>query len=282
MTYQELKGKLAERYGDVEAAAVARYLLEMKYGLTMADVACGRTETTDEALLRTDLARLTAGEPVQYVVGEAEFRGRRYRVQPGVLIPRPETAELVDWCLELRADNNLGPHPALLDIGTGSGCIACSLAVEWPEAVVSAWDISETALAVARENAGRVGAKLRLEQRDALQLDPSEPVGWDVIVSNPPYVCRREAAAMEAHVLNYEPEEALFVPDDDALCFYRAIAEYARHRLNPGGWLYFEINPLYAEELRGLLELMGFERVLSRDDQFGKTRMMRAWKKTSR
>jgi len=169
MKYQELKNRLAKRYGAAEAAAVVRYLLEMKYGLSMVDVACGKTETLDELQLSADLQRLENGEPVQYVVGEAEFFGRRLHVNPSVLIPRPETEELVSWCLELRNDSDLSNHPAILDIGTGSGCIACTLAAEWPEAKVSAWDISEEALQVARENAERLQVHVLFEQRDALK-----------------------------------------------------------------------------------------------------------------
>ena len=276
MTYQELKKRLQQQYGDGEATAVARYLVELKYGLSMADVACGGVETLDNSALAADVARLLDGEPVQYVVGEAEFCGRRFIVRPGVLIPRPETEELCRWILE---DNGLWSEGCeILDIGTGSGCIAVTLAAELPKAAVTAWDISETALAIARENADRIGIPVKFENQDIIHY--SLPTGeggtsFSLIVSNPPYVCRNEAEQMEAHVLEHEPHEALFVPDDDALVFYRAICRFGQHALLPGGWLYFEINPLYAEDLFALMSEMGYVDVETRQDQFGKTRMIR-------
>lgn len=276
MTYQELKKRLQQRYSDGEATAVARYLVEIKYGLLMADVACGGVETLDDAALAADIARLLESEPVQYVVGEAEFCGRRFFVRPGVLIPRPETEELCRWILE---DNGLWSEGCeILDIGTGSGCIAVTLAAELPKAAVTAWDISETALAIARENADRLGIQVKFENQDIIHYSLSTGEGgasFSLIVSNPPYVCRSEAEQMEAHVLEHEPHEALFVPDDDALVFYRAICRLGQHALLPGGWLYFEINPLYSDELMALMSEMGYVDVETRQDQFGKTRMIR-------
>ena len=274
MTYQELKKRLQQRYSDGEATAVARYLVEMKYGLSMADVACGGVETLDEATLANDVERLLDGEPVQYVVGEAEFCGRRFVVRPGVLIPRPETEELCHWILEGRGAWREGCR--ILDIGTGSGCIAVTLAAELPKAAVMAWDISEAALAVARENADRLDISIKFEKQDIFQYSLLTGAPFSLIVSNPPYVCRSEAEQMEAHVLEHEPHEALFVPDDDALVFYRAICRLAQHVLLPGGWLYFEINPLYADELMALMSEMGFVDMETRQDQFGKTRMIRS------
>ncbi len=289
MKYQELKRQLMQRYDDSEAAAVARYLLEMKYGLSMADVACGDVEQLDDNALTADVTRLLSGEPVQYVVGEAEFCGRRFIVRPGVLIPRPETEELCHWILSvLNASPFLG-KASILDIGTGSGCIAVTLAAELPNASVSAWDISERALAVAHENADRLNVPVKFEKQDILHY--SLPTGegrvgaldcglfpFSLIVSNPPYVCRSEAAQMEPHVLEHEPHEALFVPDDDALLFYRVIACLGSQLLQPGGWLYFEINPLYADDLMSLMKEMGYADVETRQDQFGKTRMIRGRK----
>ena len=289
MKYQELKRQLKQRYDDSEAAAVARYLLEMKYGLSMADVACGGVEQLDDNALTADVMRLLSGEPVQYVVGEAEFYGRRFIVRPGVLIPRPETEELCHWILSaLDASPFLG-KASILDIGTGSGCIAVTLAAELPEASVSAWDISERALAVAHENADRLGVPVKFEKQDILHnsLPTGEGRGgaldcglspFSLIVSNPPYVCRNEAAQMEPHVLEHEPHEALFVPDDDALLFYRVIAHLGLQLLQLGGWLYFEINRLYADDLMALMKEMGYADVETRQDQFGKTRMIRGRK----
>ena len=278
-----------QRYDDSEAAAVARYLLEMKYGLSMADVACGGVEQLDDNALTADVTRLLNGEPVQYVVGEAEFYGRRFIVRPGVLIPRPETEELCQWVLSaLNASPFLG-KASILDIGTGSGCIAVTLAAELPEASVSAWDVSDEALVIANENATRLGVSVKFEKQDVLHYSLPTGEGWggasdsgpapfSLIVSNPPYVCRSEAAQMEPHVLEHVRHEALFVPDDGALLFFRVIAHLGLQLLQPGGWLYFEINPLYADDLMSLMKEMGYADVETRQDQFGKTRMIRGRK----
>ena len=266
MSYEELWKPLTKLYDAREAKAIARLVLEERFGLTMADVLCGKTG--DDAVLRHIQQRLLQGEPVQYVLGVAEFGGRQFRVAPGVLIPRPETLELCQWVEEERGIT-------ILDIGTGSGCIACTLAAELPEAQVTAWDISEAALSVARENAKRTNVHVSFEQVDALNI-PLTPDKWDIIISNPPYICERERAAMERHVLDYEPSLALFVPDDDPLLFYRAIADYARQSLTAGGSLFFEINPLYAEQLQSLLSSMSYHHIEVRDDQYGKPRMIKA------
>ena len=266
MSYEELWKPLTKLYDAREAKAIARLVLEERFGLTMADVLCGKTG--DDAVLRHIQQRLLQGEPVQYVLGVAEFGGRQFRVAPGVLIPRPETLELCQWVEEERGIT-------ILDIGTGSGCIACTLAAELPEAQVTAWDISETALAIAQENAKRTNVHVSFEQVDALNI-PLTPDKWDIIISNPPYVCEQERAAMERHVLDYEPSLALFVPDDDPLLFYRAIADYARQSLTAGGSLFFEINPLYAEQLKSLLSAMSYHHIEVRDDLYGKPRMIKA------
>ena len=283
MTYQELWRPLTAIYGAGEAQAIARMVLELSFGLTMADVLCGRMPD-DEALLPI-CQRLLAGEPVQYVIGEAEFGGRRFRVAPGVLIPRPETLELCQWILEERerikegrGERREARGSSVLDIGTGSGCIACTMAAEWPEAVVSAWDVSEDALVIARENAKRTNVHVSFLQVDILQpstFNP-QPSTFNIIVSNPPYVCENEKAQMSPHVLDYEPHQALFVPDDNPLLFYRAIAHFACRALTPGGSLFFEINPLYASELTDLLHALPFHDVEIRNDQFDKPRMIKA------
>ncbi len=274
MSYEELWKPLTKLYDAREAKAIARLVMEERFGLTMADVLCGKTG--DDAVLRHIQQRLLQGEPVQYVLGVAEFGGRQFRVAPGVLIPRPETLELCQWVQEERKEER-GERRGItiLDIGTGSGCIACTLAAELPEAQVTAWDISEAALAIAQENAKRTNVHVSFEQVDALNI-PLTPDKWDIIVSNPPYVCEQERAAMERHVLDYEPSLALFVPDDDPLLFYRAIADYARQSLTAGGSLFFEINPLYAEQLKSLLSAMSYHHIEVRDDQYGKPRMIKA------
>jgi release factor glutamine methyltransferase len=164
---------------------------------------------------------------------------------------------------------------SILDIGTGSGCIAITLAADLPKAEVTAWDISGEALQVARENAKRLHFNVIFELADALNT-PLDHERWDVIVSNPPYICNKEREAMEQNVLDYEPHTALFVPDDDPLLFYRAIAEYGNKALKSDGWLYFEINPLYAEPLRELLSAMSYQDLEIKNDQYGKQRFIRA------
>ena len=273
MTYPEFWRPLTALYGEGEAKAVARLVMEEHFGLSMADVLCGRMG--DEAELRQIQQRLLTGEPVQYVLGRAEFGGRWFHVAPGVLIPRPETYELCQWCLP---PDPSGWRGNILDIGTGSGCIACTLAAELPHAKVAAWDISEAALAIAQDNARRLHVNVIFSQIDILQLSiiNCQLSIYDVIISNPPYICQRERTAMERNVLDYEPSLALFVPDDDPLLFYRAIADYARQALKSGGALYFEINPLYAAELQSLLSKMAYHAIELREDQYGKPRMMKA------
>lgn len=283
MNFENLWRSLVVRYDEGEARAVARWLLEVGFGLTMTDVVCGRMEQlSDGALqeLHQMQQRLLQGEPVQYVVGLADFGPRQFRVSPHVLIPRPETYELCQWLTDCCRETNGSSAEAglhILDIGTGSGCIACTLAADLPEAQVTGWDISEGALSVARENAKRANVLVSFNQADALSLK-AETACWQVIVSNPPYICQQEAAYMEPHVLEHEPHEALFVPDNDPLLFYRAIAHYSLHALTCGGMLFFELNPLYAEACRLMLTELGFGGIALRPDQFGKQRFIKAIK----
>ena len=278
MSYRELCNRLQPLYDKGEAQAIVQLVLETRFQLSLADALCGKVtelSANDRMDLEKIVCRLEAGEPVQYVLGETEFCGRYFHVERGVLIPRPETEELCRWILSSR--NGLPEKPEILDVGTGSGCIAITLAAELPESCVTAWDISSEALNVARENAKRAHVHMSFEQQDVLGKDLlSDTRQWHLIVSNPPYICQKEAALMANHVLNYEPHTALFVPDNDALLFYRAIARYALTALLPGGWLYFEINPLYATDLTALLAGMEFDNIELRDDQFGKKRFVRA------
>ena len=267
MTFEEFWRPLTQVYEQGEAKAVAQFVFEMRYGLSMADMLCGRTG--DEAELRQIQGRLLQGEPVQYVLGLAEFGPLSFHVEPGVLIPRPETYELCQWSIESFKGGSI------LDIGTGSGCIACTLAAALPQAAVTAWDISETALNIARENAKRTNVHVSFEQVDALNPPPTT-LHWDIIISNPPYICEQERTAMERNVLDYEPAVALFVPDDAPLLFYRAIAEYGQEALKPGGWLYLEINPLYVNDVQHLLSAMSYLDIEIKEDQYGKQRMIRA------
>ena len=280
MTYAELWGRLTGLYGEGEAKAIARMVFEVRYGLMLSDLLMGRDAEVPQDEVEWLAQRLEQGEPVQYVLGQAEFGGRWFTVTPDVLIPRPETYELCEWSLSPQPSAfSLQPSPQILDIGTGSGCIAITLALALPKAEVTAWDISEKALAVARENARRLGANVTFEQVDILSplsslLSPQK--SFSLIVSNPPYICEKEKALMERNVLDHEPELALFVPDDDALLFYRAIARFAREALLPKGLLYFEINPTYRDELVAMLANMGFTEIEVKADQFGKQRMLKA------
>lgn len=273
MTYRELWQSLASRYTEQEAKAVARYLLEVGYGLSMADILSGASERIPDEKLTADQRRLLSGEPVQYVVGKAEFGGRMFRVTPSVLIPRPETLELTEW----EASECNAPE-RILDIGTGSGCIAVTLALAHPDAYVEGWDISSDALEIARQNARDLNASVCFRQVNVLGILPTEGIVWTTIISNPPYICRKEAAEMEAHVLDHEPHQALFVPDEDPLLFYRMIAQYGRKTLTDGGWLYFEINPACHQELTEMLDEMGYFCIETRKDQFGRFRFVRARK----
>ena len=276
MTYDNFWRRLAVHYGPDEAKAMARWVLEARFGLSLADVLCGKDKqlsADDQTLLEEIAQRLERAEPVQYVLGWADFCGRRFCVEPGVLIPRPETEELCRWIVADCADS----RPRLLDVGTGSGCIAATLALELPGSRVTAWDVSPDALRQAAANARRLGAGVDFERRDALTtIGAADADRWDLIVSNPPYVCEREAADMDANVLDYEPRLALFVPDDDPLRFYRAIADYALAALRRGGSLYFEINPLYAADVDQSLSDRGFCRIEARADMAGKTRFYKA------
>lgn len=283
MTYSQLWRRLLPLYDEREAKAVVRTLLEERFNLTLTDLytdGLDRLTNEEKVRMETLLNRLEAGEPVQYVVGEARFCGRDYMVAPGVLIPRPETEML---CKEVISAYNR-PYCALqppeplrvLDIGTGSGCIAVTLALDLWNCTVTAWDISGDALIIARENAHRLQAHVNLELQDALNPDETalNAPPFDIIVSNPPYICTRESKDMAKHVLAYEPHMALFVPDDDPLLFYRSIARYGLSHLKPSGMLAFEINPIYAEETCKMLEHMGYEQIESKEDQYGKERIV--------
>ena len=278
MTYQELCKSLASRYPEREAKAVIRYLLEVGYGLSMADIISGAAESIPSDEMGKKLRRLLNGEPVQYVVGKAVFGGRIFRVTPDVLIPRPETYELCQWVKEKEREERKEERDySILDIGTGSGCIAITLALDMPQAKVEAWDISVDALTVARENAQELQANVKFEQVDVLSSLPAQGgLGWVSIISNPPYICQKEAAEMEQHVLDHEPHQALFVPDEDPLLFYRAIAKYGQKALQKNGQLYFEINPAYYQELTKMLDEMGYSEIETHKDLFGRNRMIKA------
>ena len=296
-TYQQLWQSLTPLYDAGEAQAIVRTVLDVKYGMTLTDIICGKVNelSADEGRkLEEIIIRLQKGEPVQYVLGEADFAGRPFHVEPGVLIPRPETAELCQWIekdmieksivsSEDSPEDSSGNSPQatddarlILDICTGSGCIAITLGLNIPNSEVTGWDISEDALRIAQGNVEMLKARnVRIEYQDALAL-PKAAEAADLIVSNPPYICEKEKADMEKNVLEHEPSLALFVPDEDPLKFYRAIAEYASSALKSGGALYFEINPIYEKETREMLQELDFKDIETKEDAFGKKRMMRA------
>lgn len=297
MTYNQLWKRLTVIYNEREAQAIVRTVLDALFGMSLTDICLGKVtqlSADDTTRLEKIMQRLEKSEPVQYVLGAEWFAGRLFDVAPGVLIPRPETEDLVKWaCDEAKEkekeDNSKEergkeekevskkeevPHPSILDIGTGSGCIAITVALALPQARVTAWDISTDALAIAAGNAHRLGARVRFEHQDALSA-PDDEERWDVIVSNPPYICDRERADMSDNVLSYEPELALFVPDSDPLLFYRAIARYASKALKPGGRLLFETNTAYAHEVAQAMADEGFTAIEVRNDCFGKPRMVK-------
>ena len=287
MTYDDIWHRLGGVYDQREARAVARMLVEEKFSLSFADIICGGVEAlpdADKQWIEAAVKRLEQGEPIQYVLGWAWFGGLKFNVRSGVLIPRPETEWLVD---------NICAHPApsndrplrILDIGTGSGCIALSIKQRLPETYVEAWDISTEALSIAADNARSLGLDVVWRQQDALNITPNvlsttpndnsvvpdSPL-WDVIVSNPPYICERERTDMARNVLEHEPSTALFVPDTDPLLFYRAITRYAVGSLNEGGRLLFECNTLYAGDTARMMADEGMTATQVYDDCFGKPR----------
>lgn len=297
MTYHDICQRLTPLYGQQEAKAMTRLLLEDLFSLSFADILCGATEHLSDAdtlRLQQSVDRLLDAEPLQYVTGTAFFCGHPFHVAPGVLIPRPETEWIVDTAVNLVTSS----APRILDIGTGSGCIATSISLALADrhCYTEAWDISEDALRIATDNAKRLGADVKFRRRDALRLEEDFPAeenqsgaevliadnassaSWDVIVSNPPYICNREAADMHANVLRHEPHLALFVPDTDPLLFYRAIASYAMRSLRKGGWLLFECNTLYAHDTAQMALDMGFATSVVEDDCFGKPRFVKAQK----
>lgn len=372
MTYNQLWKRLTAIYNEREAQAIVRTVLDALFGMSLTDICLGKVtqlSADDTTRLEKIMQRLEKSEPVQYVLGAEWFAERLFDVAPGVLIPRPETEDLVKWACDeakekekednskeergkeekeiskkgeapqkeeqllssplkeekeglrkwedapqkeeqplssllkeekeglrkgedasqkeeqhlsslLKSNKEVSekgeevPHPSILDIGTGSGCIAITVALALPQARVTAWDISTDALAIAAGNAHRLGASVRFEHQDALSA-PDDEERWDVIVSNPPYICDKERADMSDNVLSYEPELALFVPDSDPLLFYRAIARYASKALKPGGRLLFETNTAYAHEVAQTMADEGFTAIEVRNDCFGKPRMVK-------
>lgn len=258
-----------------EANAIARIILQEEFGLTLSDVYSGKDIQISEEQnrnLKNIIERLQNYEPLQYVLGVADFCGLRFDVNPDVLIPRPETAELLEMIFLHFSSSPMD----ILDVGSGSGCIAITLAHRWPNSSVVSWDVSEKALQVARSNNQKLGTNVRFEQYDVLQEEDCGHAKFDLIVSNPPYIKEKERKKMEANVLDWEPDLALFVPDEDPLLFYRAIIQKAIRLLKSHGWLFFEINREHGEEIVSLLEKYGFLQIELTKDLSGNDRFIKA------
>jgi len=270
--------------GQREAVNIAHIVMEYIRGMSKMDriVYKDRLFSDEQSLqLQQAVDALLKHQPVQYITGSSWFYGMELQVNPDVLIPRPETEELVEWIVQDVRSHQL-PHPKILDIGTGSGAIPLALKKELPRATVSAVDVSAGALATATNNAVRQKLDVHFELIDILDTKATAtlPV-FDIIVSNPPYICERESADMQENVVAYEPSIALFVPDNDPLLFYRQIGLLAQQKLTPGGALYFEINEAFGKETARLMEEQGYVNVEIRQDLFGKDRMVKGVKAQS-
>lgn len=272
--FNTLKSTAAGLYEPSEAQAVAERLCEALYGFSRFELSLEPDMELPTPQLAEHLERLGAGEPVQYIIGSSEFYSRTFRVAEGVLIPRPETEELVALIVRQLST----PSPRILDIGTGSGAIAITLAAEIAGAQVEALDLSSKALGIARSNAELLGQAVGFVEADIFEWQPS-PDSYDIIVSNPPYIPLSERENMHLNVVDYEPSMALFVPDNDPLIFYRRIAEVARRALSDGGRLYFEIHERLADQTAQMLSSAGFEDVTIHNDFFSKPRMIACTKR---
>ena len=271
----KIRDALRENYPDTEALALAKMLLVEVFGFSTLELYGGKDKEISgkhRDVLDEMIRRLKKNEPIQYIIGIETFGGLTFEVNQNVLIPRPETRELVEWIAE---DCQLEDPCKILDIGTGSGCIAISLAKLLGQAEVEAWDVSEGALQVARRNAERNQVDVLFRTMDVLG-DVPEGMQYDVIVSNPPYIAEKEKPQMEHNVLDWEPSIALFVPDEDPLLFYRRIAQLGGSMLKKGGSLYYEINQAYGQETMEMLASMGYQSIELRKDAWGNDRMVKA------
>jgi release factor glutamine methyltransferase len=277
-TIQHIKTELAAYYPETEIEGFIRIIFESVLSMTYTQFVLEKEKQIDEIDFKS-IAKIVSAlktyRPIQYILGETEFYDLKIKVNPGVLIPRPETEELVHWVCK----TGVQPGAKLVDIGTGSGCIALALKKELPKANVWAVDVSAKALETAKENARLNQLDLEFAEADILQWEKYEWPVYDIIVSNPPYVRESEKKLMNSNVLDYEPEGALFVSDDDPLVFYRRIAEFARANLMRGGYLFFEINEYLGTEMEDLLKGLGFSAIDLRQDINGKNRMIMCKKK---
>lgn len=280
---RHIESALQNTYSPDECRALAWWVAEETTGLSRTQILSGCKDTKIIPNIEIILQRLQKKEPIQYIFGHTLWMGLDLQLSPATLIPRPETAELVDFItqdLATKAPSLVGRDgvgPTLLDIGTGSGCIAIALKQQHPDWNVYGLDISEEALAIARGNAERNHTPVAFAQCDILRQTPSftttdgKPITFQVVVSNPPYIAEQEKQQMDASVLDYEPHSALFVPDSDPLLFYRRIAEL---RLAPH--LYFELNEAYATRTADMLQSLGYHDIILKNDSYGKPRILAA------
>mgnify|MGYP003786842885 CR=1 FL=1 len=270
-----IKQSLSPLFSEEELDKMVMWILQHITQKSLIDILINKnTILSEKEQKKTQMIvkRLLKEEPLQYILGETEFFSLPFYVDSSTLIPRPETEELVEWILESEAEENL----SYLDIGTGSACVIVSLAKKRPFSSFTAIDISEKALEVAKKNAERHLVTVDFIQLDILKKDICLERKFDVIVSNPPYVCESEKKEMKNNVLNYEPHLALFVEDKEPLLFYEAIAEFSRLHLSQGGSLYFEINRRFYKEVSSILKAKGFSKIEKKVDVFGNDRMVKA------
>jgi release factor glutamine methyltransferase len=273
-TIQYIRNELQPFYPKNEIEGFIKLIFSHLKNYSLTDLVLKREEkldTEDFSAIREMVERLKLNEPIHYIIGTTEFYGLRLNVNPSVLIPRPETEELVDWIVKSETAVN-----SVLDIGTGSGCIALTLKKILAETTVRGCDISDEALNVARSNAALNNLEVGFFMADILQWSAIKwPSKFDLIVSNPPYVTDDERHVMNVNVTGYEPHKALFVPDDNPLKFYSPIVQFASEWLNCNGKLYFEINEMFGKQVAGLLQSNGFTHVEIKKDLQGKERMVR-------
>ena len=277
-TLKKLRDNLRPIYGNRETEAIIRLIFHYLKGWTTTDMLIHNSDQLSPFIRKQAdeiLDRLLRHEPIQYITGEARFHGMDFKVSPDVLIPRPETDELVDIIV---SENEKREDLRVLDIATGSGCIAIALSRSLPFASVSAIDISEPALKVANENAKNLKAKINFIKADIFSWNPDSL--FDIIVSNPPYIDESEKKQMDKNVLDYEPASALFVPDSDPLIFYKRILALASDCLTSQGRIYLEINPRHASELSAMMQEKGFRQVDILRDSCGKLRFISAYAPT--
>ncbi len=274
---QHIKSELQGLYPETEIKSFSYLIIEKLTGFSRTEILINKNtlfSAEQHNVIESFIEKLKKFVPIQYILGETEFYGLPFNVNESVLIPRPETEELVDW---IRNENDCYENLQILDIGTGSGCIAISLKHEFPNAAVDAFDISETALETAQSNANRNRLEVNFSKVDILNASGVDKK-WDIIVSNPPYVLENEKSQIHPNVLENEPHLALFVPDNDPLLFYREIALFAQNHLTGSGKLYFEINREYGKATVDLLSELGFQDIELRKDISGNDRMVRGKK----